>query len=53
MAYNKFAALAIGFIAIISILGGWFWYLVGLLVILWLIRMAADFYWAWKDKKGE
>ena len=36
---------------LISFLGKWIWVPIGIIVLLWLIRMGADIYWNSGDRK--
>lgn len=46
----RIAAAVILTIVAIIVLGNWAFLIIGIIVLLWLIRILADWYWKGKDK---
>ena len=48
---QKLAALFIVFALLITIFRDYMWWIIGVVVLLYLIRLGADAYWEYKDSK--
>ena len=48
---QKFLAALIILALMVTIFKDYFWWFVGIGILFFLIRIGADFYWAWKDTR--